>query len=378
MGIVDVWSATEKIAQLLRGSPQLVGLQRVFDHEGRVEAPNPGERALSELIATLGMLGTRPLLVGLYGAVLPPLPPEMPGPAYEQLLRIPEFQMLMDDAAAAADTLLSLIEHLRSRLRGYPDLPVPSLRPQAPAVELDGLLGTGMPWPSALRQRGAAASGPPPAGLQGIADEGWAETAAALAAALEHAAPWQSFVAADAALTDHARGELQAACDEFDQRTSHDRLNDDVGMRLISRVEFTRAALATVTDNLSVPARAYLAAFDEVDRFISQVGMVISDRSIYESPIHVPSEADVSWHRDAQTIFVNARFGEASPFVRPGRLFVYRGGPPLRGAWIGTATTMKLDFAGGGMQVGLDATVLPDSEVFVEMAAPEEAEPEQG
>jgi hypothetical protein len=367
MSLADVWAHSETVAQTLRCSPQLDGLRRVFDHGDRPEKLNPGENALGGLVASLGMLGSRPLLIGLYAPALPPLPDAMPGTGYDHMLRMPEFRSLMEDARVVADTLLSAIEHIRARLPGYPDLPVPSLMPQAPAVEMDGLLGSGMPWPAAFRQAGVASVALLGASLDGVTTDTLAEQVAALAAAVEQTAQWADFVNASASLGHAGRAELETACTEFERRTAPEILDQEAGGYLINRAEYTRALLVEVTNRVSGEADRYLRAFHGIDRLISDVGLVISDRAVHVHPVVVPDDAEVRWTREEEGLVVNARFS-SDPFLKPGRLLVYAGEPPVRGGWLATATTMNLDFSASGLKIGLDAFVLPNSDLFLRIA----------
>ncbi|MDQ3632211.1 MAG: hypothetical protein M3417_13255 [Actinomycetota bacterium] len=367
MSTADVWTHSETVAQTLRSSPKLDGLRRVFGPDDQTEQLNPGENALGGLVASLGILGSRPLLIGLYAPALPPLPDAMPGTDYDHMLRMPEFRLLMEDARVVAETLLSAIEHIRSRLPGYPDLPVPSLMPQAPAVEIEGLVGSGMPWPAALRQSGGAPVGLLGASLEGVATDTLAEQVAALAAAVEQTAEWAEFADASASLGDAGRAELETACAEFERGTAPEILDQEAGGYLMSRAEYTRALLVEVADGLSDDADRYLRAFHRIDRVISDVGLVISDRAVHVRPMVVPDDAEVRWRREEEGLVVNARFS-GDPFLKPGRLLVYAGEPPVRGGWLATATTMNLDFSASGLKIGLDAFVLPDSDVFLMIA----------
>ena len=135
----------------------------------------------------------------------------------------------------------------------------------------------------------------------------------------------------------------------------------------MSRADYTRALLAEVTDGLSEEPDRYLRAFHRIDRVISHVGMVISDRAVHVRLMVVPDDAEVRWRRAEEGLVVNARFS-GDPFLKPGRLLVYAGEPPVRGGWLATATTMNLDFSASGLKIGLDAFVLPDSDVFLMIA----------
>lgn len=273
----------------------------------------------------------------------------------------------MEDARVVAETLLSAIERIRSRLPGYPDLPVPSLMPQAPAVEMDGFLGSGMPWPASFRQPGVAPGMLLAASLDGVSPDTLAEHVARLSAAVEQTAEWAAFAEASASLGDAGRAELEAACTEFERRTAPDVLDQEAGGYLMSRAEYTRALLVEVTNGVSGAAGRYLTAFRRIDRAISDVGLVISDRAVHLRPMVVPDDAEVRWDREEEGLVVNARFS-GDPFLKPGRLLVYAGEPPIRGGWLATATTMNLDFSASGLKIGLDAIVLPDRDLFLGIA----------
>jgi hypothetical protein len=135
----------------------------------------------------------------------------------------------------------------------------------------------------------------------------------------------------------------------------------------MSRAEYTRALLVEVTDGVSDEPNRYLRAFHRIDRLISDVGLVISDRAVHVRPMVVPDDAEVRWTREEEGLIVNARFS-GDPFLKPGRLLVYAGEPPVRGGWLATATTMNLDFSASGLKIGLDAFVLPDSDLFLTIA----------
>lgn len=365
MSYAETWTSADAIAQCLRTSPQTTGLIRVFDRDGLQADLDPGERALSNLDATLGLIGTRPLLVGLYAPQLPPLPDAMPGSGYDELLRIPEFRTLMDDAHLVAETLLFVIEKIRAHLPGYPNLLMPALMPQAPAVEMDGMLGTGMPWPAAFRQPEVQVDTLLQPALADVASDDLERHIHELGAAIRNTDEWLAFTDAATDLSDEARAELQGACDEFEKRTAPEVLDEQAGGRLMSRAQYTRALLDEISAGLSPDASKYAQTFAHIDRLISEAGTVISDRAVHATPVIVPGDAEVRWQRDAGRVVVNARFS-GDPFLKPGRLLVHDGQAPTRGAWLVTATTMNIGFGSGGLSVGLDAIVLPESEVLLE------------
>lgn len=362
----EVWTRAASLGRTLAQSPQLEGIQRVFDHDDPTGPMNPGERAFSELLAAVGMLRSRPLLAGIFAATLPPMPANVPYRGYEELLRIPEFHTHVDDAQMAGETLLVVIEHLRARLPGYPELAVPALLDQSPRVEMNGLFASGMPWLPALRSR--QFTEPPAPMVREVAADAWHGDLRALDEALEATAEWTAFARTTESLTDEGRCELAQACEDFERRADPAIVDEEVGLQLVARAEYTRAIIDDMTAGLHHAAE-YAAAFDRVDTLISNAAAVLSDCAVYARPIEIPASAEVAWRREGETVLVSARFDEGSPFITPGRLFVYSGEPPVRGGWIGTGTTISLNFSGQGSRISLDAVVLADSEGLLDLAA---------
>jgi len=370
MAETEVWESSEDLAALMRTSPDIEALQRIFDRESTHNAEQPHERAVSEYLASMGMLRTRPLLFALHAPQLPPTP--MPGPGFEDLLRVDGFVEFLERGQRAAGALLSLVEYIRSRLPGYPDLPVPDLRPQAPRVDMDGLLDQGsMPWPMAVRNRSIESHGPPAAGLRGVDDEQWSARSESLLGQLRESTVWQAFDAAATTLSRDDREMLAAACLRFDEHTELATIHAQAGGLLMRQLEYRRAALAEARETVIGAARGYLDAFAAVDHLIDQAAAVISDRSVYAHLIAVPASADVSWQRIGAELVARASFAEgAMPFLEPGRLLAYAGDPPARGAWICQATRYSIHREMGAT-IDLEAVVLPASETLISLVAPE-------
>jgi hypothetical protein len=364
----DIWRTSEELAEVLRASPDIEALQRVFDRDSRQrDDPRPYERAIEHYVASMGMLRTRPLLFGLHAPQLPSI--DMPPPTFGDLLKLDGFPDFLRSAQRAAGALLSLVEYLRSRLPGYPDLPLPELRPQAPRVERDGLLdASSMPWPMAARARGVERHGPSPSGLRGVDEPAWRERAEGLLAHLSASCEWSAFAVVTDGLSPDDRQQLDDACRRFDERTQLDAIHANAGPLLLRQGQHRRAALDEACASLTDEARGYLDAFDAIDCLIDQAALVISDRAIYAEAIRVPADADVSWQRTDSGVTVRARFSEgASPFIQPGRLLIYAGDPPVVGGWIcqGTRFGWQRDL---DATVDLDAKVLPDSVVLARPA----------
>lgn len=374
MTLTDVWRAADDLADQMKTTREAQALQRVFDRESR-EAPEPHEHAVTDFLASMGMLRSRPLLFALHAPQLPRLP--TPGPQFEELLRIDGFTEFMQSAARAGSTLLSLIEYVRSRMPGYPDLLMPDLRPESAQVDMDGLLGVGMPWTAAARRRGLQDSGPPAADLAQVDQARWAKSAEALLLALCHSEQWKTFLAATDALTPDDRDQLDKVCHQFEEATEVGRIQEQAGSLLMRQLALRKAALQAAHESTRGAARDYLEAFKVLERVIDQVATLISDQTAYAAPITVPVSADVSWQQTSTGIGVRAVFDEgASPFITPGRIFLFAGEPPLRGAWIGQGTTMNFN-PETGILVTLDAELLPNSEILLNLTTVDQERPSE-
>lgn len=374
MTLTETWRAAADLAEQMKTTREAQALQGVFDRESRQD-PQPHERAVSDFLASMGMLRSRPLLFALHAPQLPRL--SMPGVQFEELPRVDGFTEFMREAARAGSTLLSLIEYVRSRLPGYPDLLVPDLRPQAPQVDMDGLLGVGMPWTAAARRRGFQDSGPQTADSASIDQARWAASAEGLLEAIRNSEQWKAFVAATDALSSDDRDQLDKACHEFDESTRIERIEEQAGLLLMRQVALRKAALQAAHQSTTGAALDYVEAFTAVDRLINQAATLISERTAYAAPITVPVTADVSWQRTNSGVAVRAVFNEgASPLVTPGRIFLFAGDPPLRGAWIGQGTTTNFN-PDTGIVVTVEAELLPDSEILLDLTAVEEEPPSE-
>lgn len=365
MATPDIWRTCVALAALMRNSPDVDTLRRVFDCDSRHGDDRAVyEEAIEHYLAGMGMLRTRPLLFALHAPQLPPV--DMPVKGFDDLLKIDGFSEFFHCAQRAAGALLSLVEYLRSRLPGYPDFPVPQLRAQSPRVDMDGLLDQGtMPWPLAARALGLENHGAPPAGLRGVDEPAWARTAEGLLEHLGHTEQWSAFASAATALLDDDREQLREACGRFDERTRLDEIHRHAGGLLVRQVEYRRAALAAAVAPMTGGARSYVDGFDGIDLLIDQAATVISDLAVFADLVPVPADVAVSWQRHGTRLTVRARFAEgASPFLHPGRVLAYAGEPLITGAWIchGTTFNFHRDLRA---DINLDAVVLPGSETLV-------------
>jgi len=282
---------------------------------------------------------------------------------YREVLATDGGEQFMDSAGRMAGALISIIEHIRSRLPGYPGIPVPDLCSGSPRVEDDGLLGgVSYPWVEAAHHQAFQLSGPPPLTGLGIDPGNLLAALADLVNALGVSDPWHAFETVSEALDDGTRAELRAVRRSFRERTRPEIVHQEAGGYLIERATYARVALRESRAAATGAAAAYLEAFDRVDQLIDRSASVISERVAFERPIEVPVDAEVSWERTTDGLDVRAQFADSlSAFVHPGRLLVYLGDPPVAGIWHATETHMSFN-PDLGAQTTLTAFALPSSE----------------
>jgi hypothetical protein len=354
----DIWTSADRLATELSKSPHAVALREVFDITSH-PTERPHQRVVREALAGLGMLRTRPLLLGLH---LPQLPPLAPLTGYREVLATDGGEQFMDSAGRMAGALVSILEYVRSRLPDYPRIPVPDLCSGSPRVEDDGLLGGGSyPWVAAARDQGFQLSGPPPLTGLGIDAKDLHSALGDLLNALRASDAWQAFEAAAEVLDDGSRTELLTIRNEFRERTKPEVVDREAGGYLIQRAEYARVALQDSRALARSSAAVHLEAFDRVDRLIDRAASVASERVAFARPIDIPADAEVAWERSTDGVDVRAQLAhDLSDFVHPGRLLNYRGDPPAAGIWY--ATGMHMNFSPDlGAELTLTAFALPES-----------------
>jgi len=355
-----LWQASRRVGELLGASRDAVALREAVDIDCARGAAGPHVMMVRHILAGFSPLSTRPMLLGLY---LPRIPSIGPIPGYDQLASIEGGTQFLDSAARLASGLLSIVEHLRARLPGYPNLPVPDLCPGSPAVVNDGFFAfERLPWPAAARAQRAGQPGELRTGL--VLDVDLAaleERVGEVLEALEGDEGWLKFIRVSSQLGDKELRQLKGICVEFSRRTTEAVVDERAGELLMQRVQYARAVLEEVRSAASGLAGEYLAAFTRVDHLISLVAAVISERVAYHAPVGLPPEAEVSWHRVEGVLETRALVpADPLPFLHPGRLVVYRAEPPAGGAWFlrGTSHTINFEL---GSQSTLTGEGLEDS-----------------
>jgi hypothetical protein len=367
MSARELWQASRHGGELLASSPSAAALREAIDVDDTTGPRSPCVALLRHTLAGLGALRTRPLLLGLY---LPRTPSIGPIPGYDQITQIEGGPQFLDSAARIASAALSIAEHLRSRLPGYPDIPVPDLCAGSPAVIEDGFMSADrFPWPAAARASRHS-------GLRGGADldvdmPALAEGVGQMLAALEAQVAWRQFSELSSQLEGEERAALKRIRQDFQERTAQGVVDEGAGGLLMQRSQYARAVLAEVGEQADGRAGEYLAAFRRVDHLINMALAVLSERTAYNTPVGLPDDTQLTWHRDGDGLQVRAVVpSDPLPFLYPGRLLVYNGDPPAGGALYlqGASHTINFEL---GSQAELDCQGLEDSAgIFDDLVLP--------
>ena len=371
MSARTLWQASRDAGEVLRASSDAAALREAVDIDGTRGAARPHVTMVRHILAGFNPLRTRPLLLGLY---LPRIPSMGPIPGYDELVRIDGGAEFLDSAARVASTLLSIVEYLRVRLPGYPDIPVPDLVAGSPAVVNDGFLAFDrLPWPAAARVRPADEHSELGTGSDLDIDvTALQESVDEVREALEEQDAWREFARVSAEIGDTDLEQLRRICAEFDERTTEAVVDERAGELLMQRGQYARAVLEEAHSRAGDLAGEYLAGFRRVDHLVYIAAAVISERVAHHSPIGLPAEAEVSWHRIGGTVEVRALVpADPLPFLHPGRLVVYQADPPAGGAWFLSGTSHTINFELGS-QSTLTGEGLEDSAgVFDDLVRPE-------
>ncbi len=378
MSARQLWQASRHTGELLALSTHAAALREAIDLDGASGARSPCVTLLHHTLAGLGPLRSRPLLLGLY---LPRIPSIGPIPGYDQITQIEGGPQFLDSAARIASAALSIAEHLRSRLPGYPDILVPDLCAGSPAVIEDGFMAAErFPWPAAARAAHPDGHRELRAGRDLDVDlPALAESVGEMLAALETHKAWQTFAELSSRLSSEERAALERIRQEFEARTAEAVIDEGAGGLLMRRSQYAHAVLGKVDDQAQARTGEYLAAFRRVDHLITMALAVLSERTAYHAPVGLPADTQLTWHREGDALQVRAVVpSDPLPFLYPGRLLVYQDDPPTGGALFlkGASHTINFEL---GSQAELDCEGLEDSAgIFDDLIPTEDEQDEQG
>jgi hypothetical protein len=271
-----IWVEADKVAQAWTCSPYTKPFREGLRPTPAGEDGDPlAVTSVHEILVRYEMLKSQPML------------------AATRVQWLPEFHELAGTSAAVeswldigrrfAFALLELVEYLRSRLPGYPQILVPDLLSGAPLVYQDGFWDRQFPWPHEARAAGLQLKGPPEMLSQSLgliaADRAYFYSALAeLLEAVRCSQSWRRFEAADAALAPAERDDARARRRRYRDVVTDDQLTAVAGENGMRRQAARRAELGRVKVDADGSLLEYYEAFAAVDALIGAVAAWLSHR----------------------------------------------------------------------------------------------------
>jgi hypothetical protein len=258
----DLWAAVEALADVWRNTDIAQRYAEVFAHPDQ----GLGSR-LRETIAWARGIEAQRLL-------LPHLLPVSPG--YDSFTREPGAAEFLERGKRLAQAFLWTVEWWRSRLPGYPIMPVPQLVRNGPLSTRE--LTFRVPWPEDLRRQGLQRTPAPPfvADLLGDRPQPLDEGARAVGTALTRSPQALALEQAHATLTDNDRATLASAREHARTALRPQQVDAAAGVLALDRLAYLEAVIADALERLQNNAHQYSDAFDAVDRLIEQAAALFS------------------------------------------------------------------------------------------------------
>ena len=259
----ELWAAIELLADAWRNVETVQRYTEVFDIQQGL-----GRRLMETLSYAKNLEAQRLLLAPVLQQALP----NEDG----RFLQEPGADEFHQRGEQIAQAYLWTVEWWRSRLPGYPSMPVPQLVRNSPLSADE--LSLRVPWREDLRRQRLQFSPAPPSvpDLLHAPAQPLDEAARAVGSAVDRCPQAQELQQAHAALTADDQAALTTARAKARAALYTDRLQTEVGNDLDSRVAYRHAVLADTVNRLSGGARRYSDAFHAADRLLEQAAALFS------------------------------------------------------------------------------------------------------
>jgi hypothetical protein len=262
-----LWAAVEGLAGVWRGTDIVPSYAEVLTK--RTQGLGG---ALAMIVAGFGNLEAQPLLLAhLLRAT----------PDYQRFSQQPGADEFLQRGSRLGQAFLETVEWWRSRLPGYPNLPVPQLVRGGPLSSDE--ITFRVPWPRGLRGQGLQFTPAPPsaAGLLGVPAPAADEAARASGSALVGCSQVRALQQAQEDLTSDDRAALVGARDRARAALNPSELDARAGELLLNRLAYREAVAADAVESLDGNAHRYSQAFAAVDRLLEQAAALLSQAVVY-------------------------------------------------------------------------------------------------
>jgi hypothetical protein len=260
----ELWAAVELLADAWRN---VESVQRYA--EDLANTQQELGRHLMETLSYMQNLEAQRLLLA------PMLQQALPD-EYGRFLQQPGADEFHRRGKRLAQAYLWTVEWWRSRLPGYPAMPVPQLARNGPLSSDE--LPLRVPWRDDLRRRRLQFSPAPPfvPNVLGAAAQPLDEAARTVGAAITRCPQTQELQEAQAALTADDRAALASARGQVRAALHPERLGMEAGDLVVDRMAYRWAVIADIVNRLRGGARRYSDAFRAADRLLEQAAALLS------------------------------------------------------------------------------------------------------
>ncbi|WP_327100274.1 hypothetical protein OIE68_16785 [Nocardia vinacea] len=304
MSTKKVWDATRSLAELWRESETIQQLRTQLPENNSSVEGIP--EMLRNIDASTSLVSTEPLLPnkwGPMGAALPLVNLQTPGAA--------DFLTKMQAVGFAAECNTAW---LRSRLRGYPLIPVPQLAANTHLTSPE--VSPGLGWRREALQGGLQFDSTPRGVSQLLAlrQQDHDRAARELADALTTAPEWLAFSELFSTLTEGDRQQLAHARQRLKPLISAEAVDRHDPERMMRRYHYRRDRVMEVVSQLDGQAAEFTRSFDNVNSLINLASLnVLGQLVAYHGPVELTNVTDLERH--GRTI----RFRSTDP-LRPAAL----------------------------------------------------------
>ncbi|MDR7172537.1 hypothetical protein J2W56_006302 [Nocardia kruczakiae] len=284
MSTEKVWDATSSLAEIWQRS-KTVQLLR-----SQLPTNNPSDHGIPEMLrnidaGTQHLVFTEPLIPnkwGPMGAQLPLVDMRTPGGA--------EFLTKVQPVGFAAECNTAW---LRSRVPGYPMIPVPQLAANTHLTSDE--IGPGLGWRRQALQGGLQfESAPRAAEILGVSRQDYDAAARELVHALQATPEWLMFGDTLETLTDADRQQLKDARQSLRPLLSAEAVNRHEPERMARRYDYRREQVSEVLSGLTGRANEFARSFDEVNDLIDLASLrVLGQLVAYGGPVDISNVEDL-------------------------------------------------------------------------------------
>jgi hypothetical protein len=351
-----VWLASDRVAKAMCRSPLMRDHAFALANWRIADPPDHVRKVLHEDPFS-DVWESHPLLMGLRFAE---------HHAAQDMDATPEGKAWTRGAVMIAIAFGRIVEHLRSRLPGYPSLRVPHVLPSSVRCQQEGFFfGPGFPWLAMFRQEAPQLQPEPDVStleLDRAAHAGLQEAIRELGAALRASDAWRTFADLAQCLTQDDLDELRHLRRLYRDDTRPEIINAVERRNLMRRHRYAQAVMESVLEQATGTTADYLRAFERVDELISSVARVMQDIVVFGPPIRAGRAVEGTWRPGRFGYRVRLTTDSDEGFLfRPGMVEIDSEIAGLQGVVLADVQAVNLGSLLSGFRASLSGELLPGS-----------------